>query len=78
MATSRHLSIAQTGSNFENFNFFVVFSAYRVQKSKIQNLSHTNVQLAINWTIESTVFSQNKAPKHTNQIVLRLGGLIAI
>jgi hypothetical protein len=37
-----------------------------------------NVQLAINWTIESTVFSQNKAPKHTNQIVRRLGALIAI
>jgi hypothetical protein len=44
MATSRHLSIAQTGSNFENFNFFVVFSAYRVQKSKMLNLSHTNGQ----------------------------------
>jgi hypothetical protein len=41
MATSKPLSIAQTGSNFENFNFFVVFSAYRVQKSKMLNLSHT-------------------------------------
>jgi hypothetical protein len=44
MATSRHLSIAQTGWNFEDFNFFVVFSAYRVQKSKMSNLSHTKTQ----------------------------------
>jgi hypothetical protein len=41
------LSIAQTGSNFENFNFFVVFSAYRVQKSKMLNLSHTIVGVKI-------------------------------
>jgi hypothetical protein len=40
MATSRHLSIAQTGSNFENYNFFVVFSAYIVQ-----NLSHTSIHI---------------------------------
>jgi hypothetical protein len=33
MVTSRILSIAQTGLNFENFNFFVVFRAYTVQKS---------------------------------------------
>jgi hypothetical protein len=45
MATSKLLSIAQTGSNFENFNFFVVFSAYRVQKSIMLNLSHTNKAL---------------------------------
>jgi hypothetical protein len=44
MATSRHLSIAQIGLNFENFNFFVLFSAYRVQKSKMLNLSHINVE----------------------------------
>jgi hypothetical protein len=43
MATSKPLSIAKTGSNFENFNFFVVFSAYRVQKSIMLNLSHTLV-----------------------------------
>jgi hypothetical protein len=41
MATSKPLNIAQTGSNFENCNFFVVFSAYRVQKSTMLNLSHT-------------------------------------
>jgi hypothetical protein len=45
MATSKPLSMAQTGSNFENFNFFVVFSAYRVQKSIMSNLSHTNATL---------------------------------
>jgi hypothetical protein len=45
MATSKPLSIAQTGSNFENFNFFVVFGAYRVQKSIILNLSHFTVHI---------------------------------
>jgi hypothetical protein len=35
MVTSKHLSIAQTGSNFEKNNFFVVFSALRVQKFKM-------------------------------------------
>jgi hypothetical protein len=36
LATSRHLSIAQTGSKFENFNFLLVLSAYGVQKSKMR------------------------------------------
>jgi hypothetical protein len=42
VAISRHLSIAQTGSNFENFNFVVVFRILKnFQKSKMLNLSYT-------------------------------------
>jgi hypothetical protein len=47
--------MAQTGSNFENFNFFVVFSAYRVQKSIMSNLSHTNVGVPLNLPVIESI-----------------------